>query len=106
MKISEVKTYTTEPNIFKHEHIVTDTNTATGTWPNGVIPHGTIFPANGATAKGVVYHDTEVGQPLTLIIEGHLYADRLPVPPTAAALTALRQINFYNSNNDLYTVAP
>ena len=102
MKISEKRTYTTERNIFKHAHIVTDTNTAEGTWTDGIVPHGAIYPANDATAKGVVYHDTEVGQPMTLILEGHLYADRLPEAPTLEAVEALRQINFYTSDSSVF----
>lgn len=98
MKISDVKQYTTETNIFKHAHCVTDTNTA-----DKAYLHGAIYPANDATAKGVVYHDTEAGQPLTAIVEGHLYADRLPEKPSATAVTALKQINFYNSDNSVYS---
>lgn len=97
MKIGNAEKFTTEVNIFKHAHIVTDTQTA-----DKAYQHGDIFPANDATATGVVYHATEEGQPLTRILEGHLYADRLPEEPTAAAVEALRQISFYESDNEVF----
>lgn len=102
MKISEKKTFTTETNLFKHAHLVTDTNTAEGTWPENIVPHGAIYPANDETAQGVVYHATEVGQPMTLIREGHLYADRLPEEPTLEAANALKQITFYDGEEGFY----
>lgn len=97
MKVHDSIKYTTETNIFKHAHSVTDTNTADKNYL-----HGAIFPANDATAKGVVYHDTEKGMPLTVIVEGHIYADRLPEAPTKEAFDALRQINFYDGDSDLF----
>ena len=100
MKISDKTVYTVEQNIFKSAHHVAFTDTAEGSWTDNVVPHGAIYPANDATARGAVYHDTEVGQPLTLIVEGHLLAPALPAEPTAAAQGALKQISFY----DLTTV--
>lgn len=100
MKINDKVTYTVEQNIFKSGHHVAFTDTAAGTWPGNVVPHGAIYPANDATARGVVYHDTEVGQPMTLIVEGHLLAPALPAEPTAAAITALRQISFYDLSEE------
>lgn len=97
MKIGNVEHYTTEVNIFKHAHLVTDTQTADKDYQ-----HGDIYPANDATATGVVYHATEEGQPLTRIVEGHIFADRLPEEPTKAAADALRQISFYESDNTVF----
>ena len=59
---------------------------------NGVIPAGTIVPANDATAEGVLLEDVRVQQNPNgaMVMHGFLRQSRLPVAPTAAAVTALR----------------
>lgn len=87
---------TNELNFLKSEHLVTFTDTAeTANATEGVVLAGTIVPKNDATAKGIVFHDTEVGQPMSIIVEGHVYSDRLPVVPSAEAKTALKNIGFH-----------
>ena len=59
---------------------------------NGVIPAGTIVPANDATAEGVLLEDVRVQQNPNgaMVMHGFLRQSRLPVAPTTAAVTALR----------------
>lgn len=62
-----------------------------------VVPAGTILPANGATAAGILMHDTDVTegpQASSLIVEGYVIPERLPVAPTLEATTALKEIKF------------
>lgn len=63
-----------------------------------IVPAGTIYPANDATAKGIIYQDVDVTngpQEAACIVEGYILKDRLPVVPAAAAITALKEIKFY-----------
>ena len=58
---------------------------------------GTIFPANGATAIGIVYEDVDVtsgNMPGSIVTAGEVYKDRLPVEPASAAETAMKNIRF------------
>jgi hypothetical protein len=62
-----------------------------------VVPAGTIYPKNDATAKGILLNDvdvTEGTQPGALIVEGYVLESRLPVAPAAEAKTALTEIKF------------
>lgn len=68
---------------------------------NGVVPAGAIYPANDATAQGVTINDADVStgaQPVGVIASGHILAERLPEAPTAEAIDAMNQINFYDGN--------
>lgn len=96
MKITERIKYETEKNFLKSAHFVPFTYKAEEAQAtNGVVKAGTVYPANDGTATGIVFHDTEVGQPMSVIVEGHVYEDRLPVAPTTEAKAALKNIGFY-----------
>lgn len=61
------------------------------------IPMGTIWPANGATATGIVYEDVDVSEgnmPGSLVTKGTVYTNRLPATLAAAAKTALEAKGF------------
>lgn len=61
------------------------------------IKMGTIWPANGATAKGIVYEDVDVSEgnmPGSLVTRGVVYENRLPVELAQAAKTALVALGF------------
>ena len=63
-----------------------------------IVPAGTVYPANDATAKGIIYQDVDVTngpQEASCIVEGYILKDRLPVAPAEAAITALKEIKFY-----------
>lgn len=64
---------------------------------NKYVPMGTVWPANDATAKGIVYEDVDVTEgdaPGSVVLAGRVYEDRLPVTIAAAAKTALAAIGF------------
>lgn len=61
------------------------------------VPMGTIYPANGATAIGIVYEDVDVTNgdaPGSVVTRGLVYLDRLPTAPVSAAKTALEGLGF------------
>lgn len=62
-----------------------------------VVPAGTVFPSNDAKAKGITIHEVNVSngpQPVGLIVEGWLLAQRLPVMPTDEAMKAMTSIKW------------
>lgn len=57
-----------------------------------IVPAGTIFPANDATAIGILTEPVDVtygDHEGSVIVGGHLYWNRLPMAPTDAAKTAM-----------------
>lgn len=62
-----------------------------------IVPAGTIYPKNDATAKGILLNDvdvTEGPQPGALLVEAYILEARLPEAPDAAAKAALTEIKF------------
>ena len=61
---------------------------------NGVIPAGTLIPANDATAKGVLLHDVVLAENPngTIVIHGFIKKSKLPVEP--ASTVAIAQVQF------------
>lgn len=62
-----------------------------------IVPAGTVYPANDATAIGILFNDvdvTEGPQPGAVMVEGYVLEARLPVAPSAEAKTALKEIKF------------
>lgn len=64
---------------------------------------GEIYPANDATALGIVFNpvtvDAETGpQPASILVGGYVLADRLPEPPSDAAITVLKNITFLDAD--------
>ena len=59
------------------------------------VPAGAVIPANGATAKGILYEDVDVStgdMPGSIVTRGVIYEDRLPASLASAAKTALKDI--------------
>lgn len=88
-------------NFLKSEKFVSFTaqvdNTHAGV-VNGVLPAGSIIPANDNTARGITLHDVDVTkgkQPVGMLVEGHILTERLPVAPDNQAKKALKNITFY-----------
>ena len=57
-----------------------------------IAPAGTIFPANDNTAVGVLSEPidvTDADHEGSVIVAGHLYGNRMPTVPAAAAITAM-----------------
>lgn len=62
-----------------------------------VVKAGTIYPANDATAVGVVLNDYDVtdgDKMMAVVVHGFIKKAALPVAPSSAAITALKQIKF------------
>jgi hypothetical protein len=60
-----------------------------------VVPAGAVIPANGATAKGILYEDIDVTEGAkmgSVVTEGTVYGDRLPAAIAEAAATAMTGI--------------
>lgn len=61
-----------------------------------IVPMGAVIPANGATAKGILYEDVDVTDGAaagSVVTEGTVYGDRLPAALAEAAAKALTQIH-------------
>lgn len=98
MKYS-TKTITTGVNILANDHYVAipyNCGELTALATDGVIPAGTIIPANDATAKGVLLNDVKVDENPngTIVIHGFVRNDKLPAEPATEAVTALSQVMF------------
>ncbi|MCI2095545.1 hypothetical protein [Lactococcus lactis] len=71
---------------------------------DGVLPAGSIYPANDATAEGITINDVDVSkgaQPVGVVVEGHILIERLPVKPSDAAQTAMREVKFYDASGKM-----
>jgi len=94
------KTVVQEINFLKSQHFIPFTYQAdksTGCAVDGVIKAGAIYPKNDGTAVGIVLNEVDVSngpQPISVIVEGYVLKDRLPEQPSAAAITALKEIKF------------
>lgn len=65
-----------------------------------IVPMGAVIPANGATAKGILYEDIDVtdgAAPGSVVTQGVIYGDRLPAALDDAAATALTGITVKTS---------
>lgn len=67
---------------------------------NGVIPAGTMIPANDATAFGVLLHDVTLAENPngTVVVDGFINVDKLPAAPATAAIAALTKLTFMNKD--------
>lgn len=62
-----------------------------------IVPAGTVYPANDATAIGILQMDTDVTtgpQPGSVLVEAWILEARLLIAPSAAAKTAMKAIKF------------
>lgn len=65
-----------------------------------VVPAGAVIPANGATAKGILFEDIDVTDGASIgsvVTEGTVYGDRLPAALADAAASALTGIKVVTS---------
>ncbi|MFZ6148121.1 hypothetical protein ACO0KD_05825 [Enterococcus avium] len=73
----------------------------------GVLPAGSIYPANDGTAEGITINDIDVTkgpQPVGVIVEGHVLIERLPVKPSNEAQKVMREIKLYDADGKLLAV--
>ena len=86
-------------NILANDHYVAipyDCTALTSLATDGVIPEGTVIPANGATAVGVLLNPVVLAENPngTVVVHGFIETKKMPAAPVDAAKTALKQINF------------
>lgn len=65
-----------------------------------IVPAGAVIPANGATAKGILYEDIDVtngDKPGSVITQGTVYGDKLPATIAEAAASAMTGIKVVTS---------
>lgn len=93
-------------NFLQSQHFISFTHQIDATHPkkdeNGIIPAGTFYPKNDATAIGLTISDVDVSkgeQPIGVIVEGYILEERLPEQPTPEAKAALSGIKFYSESN-------
>lgn len=84
-------------NILANDHYVAipyDCTALTSLAKDGVIPAGTMIPANDATAKGVLLTDVKLAENPngTIVVHGFIKKTKLPAQP--ASTVALSQITF------------
>lgn len=75
----------------------TDERVVTAAGGTKFLPMGTIYPANDATAEGIVYEDVDVttgDMPGSVVLRGTVYENRLPETLAEAAKTALETAGF------------
>lgn len=62
-----------------------------------IVPAGTVYPANDATAEGILLNDVDVThgpQPGAVVVEGYVIEARLPVAVDALAKPEMPEIKF------------
>lgn len=67
-----------------------------------IVPAGTVYPANNATAKGITINPVDVtnnATPVGVIVEGYMFARKLPVKPTVEAMESMSGIRWRDQNN-------
>lgn len=83
---------------FKHGKAVAgDTGLAVLQEGRYVVKAGTIYPANDASAVGVVLNDYDVtfgAQMMAVVIHGFVKTAALPAAPAEAAAAAMKQVTF------------
>lgn len=82
-----------------------DCTTLSSLATNGVIPAGTVIPANGATAFGVLLHDVTLADNPngTVVVDGFIRVNKMPTAPAAAAISALKKITFMGADGKPYS---
>ncbi|KAF5046750.1 hypothetical protein DSECCO2_467520 [anaerobic digester metagenome] len=102
MFIKPGTTYSVRPEFLASDHFTTQSCTVTkamGTAVDGrtIVKGGTVFPANDATALGIIVHDVDVTDgdaPAAYIDHGAVYENRLPVAVAELAKPVLKHIIF------------
>lgn len=77
---------------------VSDSGVAADEYGKKTVKAGTVYPANDATAKGIIFEDVDVtygSRPASVVIAGRIFENRLHTKPDAAAKTALEKQGIY-----------
>ena len=100
------KDFTTVPNFLASEHMIQKTRQATTEMSNltennrKFIKGGTVYPSNDANAEGIVFETVDVtdgNTPISVIVAGRIYKNRLHTAPTETAITAMKDITFIDA---------
>ncbi len=99
MSYTKTTTTTTRPNFLASEvGLITkavnipDTGVTADSDGLKIVKAGTVWPANDATAAGIIFDDVDVTNGThagSLIIAGRVFGNRLHTAPDAAAISAL-----------------
>lgn len=79
-------------NCSRETRQIAQTGATTGENGRKYVKMGTVYPANDATAEGIVYEDVDVSSgdmPGSVVTKAEVYEDRLPAALAEAAKTAL-----------------
>ena len=87
----------------RQSYTIAADHTQVQTRDNGrkVVPAGAVIPANGATAKGILFEDIDVTEGAkmgSIVTEGVIYGDRLPAALASAAASALTGIKVISAS--------
>lgn len=100
------KNFTSIPNFLASEHMIQKTRQATTAMSNltensrKFIKGGTVYPSNDANAEGIVFETVDVtdgNTPISVIVAGRIYKNRLHTVPTETAITAMKDITFIDA---------
>lgn len=78
--------------VVSHTYQISDSGVAANAQGKKIVPAGTVYPADDATAIGITYTDTDVTegpQPGSVLIEAWIIEERLPAALSPEAKTAL-----------------
>lgn len=105
MSYTKTTTTTTRPNFLASEvGLITksvnipDTGVTADSDGLKIVKAGTVWPANDATAKGILFEDVDVTNGAhagSLIIAGRVFGNRLHTAPDALAITPLEAKGLY-----------
>lgn len=92
----------TEKNLVAFTVTVSDSSISGNAEGKKVVPRGSLLASDGTikndgTVIGILANDVDVTtgpQPGSLIVEGYILKDRLPVKPAQPAIDALKKITF------------
>lgn len=98
----QVTNYTNTKEILKYDHYISETvvlKAENGSNVEGkiIVKAGTILPTNDEKARGVLLYDVDVTngeQQASLVIHGFVDKAKLPVQPSASAVSAIPLIKF------------
>ena len=98
MKFTEKTTAAGALPLLNDHFVAIPYNCTEVTATNGVIPAGTVVPANDGTAVGILLQDVIPAENPNgaAIVHGFIDAAKLPVTPAAAAAAALKNIYLAN----------
>ena len=104
MAYNKVVPYSTTPNFLESEvglvlkTFMGEKTKATDVDDRKIIKAGSVYPDNKTGAKGIVFEDVDMTyddkRPISVIVAGRIFKDRLPVALDATAQGELEKIGF------------